>query len=663
MSPPVANHAGSQVPQGYALVPVNQQQVSASLRVTVLVRREADPVAGHLVVLRDTLDAQVLLGAMADVTGCVHQWLEIWVQNVTGLTTALPACVDPLSNAVLDQRWKSQFDAFSELGRASVVATGWEANHPDPVYIDLQTLAPVHPKDKETGHAWQLCMDDALLDFVQLPRYSTSLHRYLYLAAMADKSPFVPMTPGAPANSSCQQVSRVTGQSGNRLVPLNPAGGLMMVRPHALVGCDAFIELLSGQSWEGVSHGKSVVTLGLGGASAGSMAGLGDERLAAGWLLMGSAGRRGRLAEVLHLKLRLLADAVAGVCAAAEKTQRPLFNLSPDSFQVGLGQGGCALPTLWTARLGLVDPGEALAMPVRTADYNYHLPAKSGGSIYQPGSVSKPVQGKGSVRIRKTLVASGDQLTLEGTFTTQEQLSLGKNDLAWFRLNLSSGPVDLYAHLDRETAMAPGEWRFRTLNQKLAGETRQALAAAEGVPLSDVPFEILPLLSTPCDLYALGVLAVRVLLVNKQTKLSVALDEVMSLAKTLAADQEGGETDWGSRIAAAMESDPRWLDSLGPHRLVHEPIEPQQAFDVIPPVLWCEVLATVVRMFPGLTPQCPSRDFGDAPAKGVHRVFERAGNDLDAILLRTRSLIVIDWRFNREVHSVLRRHLAGLAGK
>ena len=37
-------------------------------------------------------------------------------------------------------------------------------------------------------------------------------------------------------------------------------------------------------------------------------------------------------------------------------------------------------------------------------------------------------------------------------------------------------------------------------------------------------------------------------------------------------------------------------------------------------------------------------------------------NDLNRLLLRTRSLIVIDWRFNREIHAVIRRYRVGMPG-
>jgi hypothetical protein len=60
-------------------------------------------------------------------------------------------------------------------------------------------------------------------------------------------------------------------------------------------------------------------------------------------------------------------------------------------------------------------------------------------------------------------------------------------------------------------------------------------------------------------------------------------------------------------------------------------------------------------MLPGIGPDSYCRDYGDAPRGGLHKIYEQAQPALDALLVRTRSLIVIDWRFNREIHAVLRR--------
>jgi hypothetical protein len=201
--------------------------------------------------------------------------------------------------------------------------------------------------------------------------------------------------------------------------------------------------------------------------------------------------------------------------------------------------------------------------------------------------------------------------------------------------------------------LAEGEARFRTVAQSLPPEVTSALRAAEGVSLARAPFEVVPLLSTPCDLYALAVLAVRTFLVNQQNTLAVALDEVLSLARRIATEHQP-DVPLVTRIASVLNSEPRFGKSLAPHRLVQEPMEPMAALELLPPEMWYHTLAVIVRLFPGIGPDSYCKDYGDAPALALEVVFNKPLEELEQLLIRSRSLIVIDWSSNREVHSAIR---------
>jgi hypothetical protein len=155
-------------------------------------------------------------------------------------------------------------------------------------------------------------------------------------------------------------------------------------------------------------------------------------------------------------------------------------------------------------------------------------------------------------------------------------------------------------------------------------------------------------------MYSLAVLGARALLVDADTTLAIATDELLSLARQVAL-QHQANTPLGERIRAIFQADSRWLNSLGPHRLTRDTLTPQEAFDLVPANLWFDTLALLVRMFPGVGPDSFCRDFGDAPRGGLNKIYEPVQNHLDTLLIRTRSLVVIDWRFNREIHAVLRR--------
>src|SRR5262249_6821536 len=150
---------------------------------------------------------------------------------------------------------------------------------------------------------------------------------------------------------------------------------------------------------------------------------------------------------------------------------------------------------------------------------------------------------------------------LEGTLVMQERINVSPHDLLWIRLPLPAGRVDLYGNLYTTDGLAQSEARFRTVRQKLSAEVVTALKGREGVAFARSPFEVVPLLSSPCDLYAMGVLAARTFLVNPQNTLAVALDEIQSLGRQAAAEHKSGKP-LAERIGELMSGDARFTASL-----------------------------------------------------------------------------------------------------
>ena len=653
MSSSKPNSGLTTVPEGYIVIPIAEDQKAAALKICVLVRPKPDPVGGHLVVLRDTIDAKVFLGCIVDASSQVLEWLELWIQNTETLINTASASYQSLSNAMLDNRWRQQSQAFEHLEGAAIVKTGWESEHPLPTFLDISTRLPIHPIESSSGTHWKLCTDEGLLQQKELPGYAGSLHRYLYVPALGEDSQLVPVTSGAPTNASTQPFSEICGNP-THMIPLNPGAGLMLVKKHFPIGLEVFADILSGAAWDGLKHGRAELEL--------------DEQLNAlrknetvfnvdGRLFLETRSQYSRLAETFHLKLRLIADIVSSVHSMVYHLQRPLLNISPDNWQIKLGEPGRGLPFLWTARAVLSDPGDASPLSIEGSDLKYFLPAlESGTSIYRPLAGSISTKGKASVRIRRVLPDNSDITTIEGTFATQERIDLARNDLVGFRLNLACGEVNLYAHLEADSAMAPGEWRFRTVAQKKDDTAVSDLRAAEGVPMPEVPFEIIPLLSSPCDLYSLAVIAIRILLVDNTNSLPVALDEILSLPRQIEADYNE-PTSLETSISDIFNKDNRWLESLGPHHLTYDKITSDEAFNSIPCELWWTALSIILRMFPGSGPETECKDYGDAQQGGLHKVFERTIADLDNLILRTRNLIVTDRQSNQEISGVIQRYL------
>src|SRR4051812_33870805 len=312
--------AVNQLPPAYTPVPVVPGQEAAPLRLCVVVRQTPDPVAGHLVVLRDTIDARVLLGCVTDAAARIHQWIELWIQTPDALNDTPQAYRQGLANAALDDRWRRQCDAFDQLDTPGLIRTGWEDAHPAPSFIDATKLAPVRLVAKHNA-SWQLCTDDALLARRGLPAYGTTLHRYLHDPAAPD-GPLVALAPDAPQTDATLPLSQLLAD--NALVPVNPGAGLMMVRSYHPVPYEAFADVLGGAPWDGLLHGRNTIDLAppispRAGAAADNGVPPVEDRL-----FLARHGRAGHLVETLHLKLRLIADAISAARTLTAHTQRPI---------------------------------------------------------------------------------------------------------------------------------------------------------------------------------------------------------------------------------------------------------------------------------------------------------------------------------------------------
>lgn len=613
-------------PEGYRLASI-ERGAGGAVRLCVVLN------GNEPVVLREGLDARVYLGAVADAAGRVQRWLELWVQETDGVSKAPAAYRDKLDNAALDERWRVRAEALAECLPGGLLATGFEKEHPPAIFIDAKTLSPVD------GPEWRLCTDEAVLSQGGATAYGSTLARFLTKEGDGTLTPA-----NAEAGSEGPEaLAKALGVGGS--IAFNSGAGLMLAAPFLPLGYDAYVDALSGMA---VDHGDESLLRELAEANLGASDGVN-----AGLLTWGEPGRLGRVVETLHLKLRLLTDAVSQVRQATEASQEPLLNVASSGFRVRLGGRGTGLPYLWTARVGLVAAGEGLALKIPGAtggvEARYFLSADtSGPGIYRPASMGHGVSGRGLLRIRRvTTDASGT--VIEATLSCRERLSAGSRDLVWLRFAVGGVRADAYGLIETETALASGEIRIRTVAQKLEGDLASRLKQAEGVPIQDAMFELVPMLSTPVDLYGLAVLGVRTLLVDGRNTLPIAFDELMSLAYQSSQDAEG---TLEARISGLLESDPRWRDTLGPHRVHADVKDPEEGLSAIPVGLWAEVLAALVRLLPGVGPESWCGDLGDAPAGAVQRVFDGPSEDLRRLLVRSRGLLLGDLKWSRELHSI-----------
>lgn len=444
-------------------------------------------------------------------------------------------------------------------------------------------------------------------------------------------------------------------QSAPSATVVNPGGGCVAVRRYSPIRLGAYVDLLGGAAFDGVHHGKQPLAIdgGLRDLSQSST----RQRLADGMLLSARDGRSSQLAEVLCLKLRALADAVDATAAATEASNCPLLNLDADAFRVELVEPGRGLPALWSTRITLARPGSAVPIAIEGSDHHLFTTHNADPSIYRARSGEGGRRGNGVLRIRDVR-QDGDAIIVESTLETDEALHASVRDIIAVETEVAGARVVLYGHVDPDEAMRGGEVRFRTLSRRYPAAISTGLKALAGVPVDRAGIRVLPFLSSVFDMYSLGVLAVRTLLSGGSQTLPIALDAVQSFKKLL--DQEAASAaaqPLPGRIAALLSGDdPRWLERLGPQHLIADTeLAAAEAMNQVPGMLWSEVLAWVMQMFPGHPGTSFARDFADAPAAAQHRVFAPAQDQMSALLRRTMSLIVVDWTANREIASLIRK--------
>jgi hypothetical protein len=623
----------------------------AALRICVAVRSTPDPVAGWLVPLFQTADANVYLGGVCDARGHRKDWLEIWVQTVGRERGEVGS---EWNNAYLDARWRERCEVLTKLTPSAVLGGGWEEEHPLPSYLardDKGRWAAVHPRHPSVGSegAWRLCQDDSVLRRAGLPRYGESSERYLYEPDLGPEGPLIPA--GATAGRGRRLTTAEPEQGfGAHWVGFNPAGGLMFVRRHGQWTLTQFKWILEGYGWEGSGQGRGRVWL----AEADRT--FGERGYAAnnhGLIFSGRWGRSGRVLECYLLKLMLFREVLVSVATALKAEGRPFLDLQADDFRVAVDDAPSRLPRLWAFRLQLGRTSESIAVDIQAGGARFYRPSRPvGESVYRSPDGAKNRPGRGSVRIRNVRDGTSEgTLVLEGTLSSSDLSISRPSDLVRLELPVRSERKLVYVRPVTGANLARDEVRFESLPLLAEAATSEALLALNGVSWDLIPFEVLPQLSSPSDLYSLAVIGLEILLDSRRVRLEMALDECRSLARAIAAQPEGEALT--HRRARALDAEPRFAKSLGPQNLLREDLTEEQVAECLPPELWWPAFDILVRMLPGVLRDGWARDLGDAEPSALHACLQPALEELDALLERVRCVLFGDWVSNREALTVI----------
>jgi hypothetical protein len=638
---------------GHQLAPIHRVEHSP-LRICVLVSLELKQGASPFVLLRELPGARVYLGAVCDEER-IQEWVEVWVQTLELRELAFSGYQERLSNHAFDQRWRAEGAALRKNIPNGLIVTWMEEENPDPIVVKRLSTDLTGTGFAATEPAsWRICADDRLLESFGLPPYSTSTFRYLHEPAATDAKTFLATSADAPVNSHVQNLDRLSAAPDTHAVFNQHAGLVRVVRFYPLE-LENHLRILEGMPWESSALDASHL---LPDSQYAALQAWSAKPKGLPFLLHGAANSSDRLNEIFFLKLSILREMFREVRACVKAHQMPLLNLSPASFRTGLAETGDQFPALWSAKCWLVKPSQAYPLKIKSTEQRYFIRlGRIEPSPFLPEGIGAHSFGIGSARIRN-VTSEADGIILEGTLVAEDYLGLDPHDLLWFKLPLGEQKLEFYAHVYRD-ATGPKEARFRTVPARLSESVESSLKHVAGAIFPKSPYEIWPLLSSPCDMFSLGVIAVRVLLANDQSNLPVILDEILSLARRLGEEQSKKE-NFPVKLKSLLDSDERLAQLASPRAMIASNGSAQPKFKSVERELWLEAVTVLLRLFPGTGAQSYCKGFGDVSPLALEAVFDRPIQELETLILRLRSLLAPSLSANEEIAGVLLEQLASI---
>jgi hypothetical protein len=645
----------SQGQLGLQWVPIHGPHMDLPVVLCLLVQGQPSAGESPFVLLRELTGSSVYLGAVCDAAGRPQEWVEIWLQQAEQKDGAFSSQAKALDNSTLDQRWRAEFERTRASLPESVLVTGMESRNPRPLLIKLSAATTQPAFAKVTAASWRLCTDDDLLKSLGLPAYSSSSHRYLYDPRASAKKALIATTTDAPQNASVQGLDHLLAEGEFETI-FNPHAGLMRVTRFIPLELEDYLQILEGRAWSGPvpqMHQPGTTSIYT------ALSQWSEHRNSAGFFLQTSVSFGQRLDEVFFLKLTVLLELVKAVRSYVEAQQIPLLNLGPASFRVSLPDVADEFPAVWGAKFQLVRPSQAYPLSIQLAKDKYFVRAgRVEPSPFLPEGLGAYSFGTGSIRVRN-VVANDQGLVLEGTLIAEDYLGVTEQDLLWFKLPLPQERLEFFANISTSEQVGPKEARFRTIPMVLPDALLRRMKAAAGTAFQRAPYEICPLLSSPCDLYSLGVLGTRILLANSRSNLPVIVDDALSLAQRVAREA----TDTAGVLAelkALTARDRDVLDRLSPNTLVESGDSPEQARAKLPIELWWETMALLFRFFPGLGPHSFCHTLGEAPNEALEAVFDRPVSELENLVRRLRHILLPGTAANLEIAQLLRDELTAI---
>ncbi len=381
------------------------------------------------------------------------------------------------------------------------------------------------------------------------------------------------------------------------------------------------------------------------------------------WIYRGDTSGRFAL-EVLHLKMNLFSQLCRGLRAYHARCREPHLDVSPGQVMVDIVPGSTNLPARWTFRVRLIGVAGAQRFPTEGAPEGavppLLTPAPDADRIFVSPFVRKAEFGREeSLRVTvRSVRAEGAVFKLEGSASSERARLENVQAGDALRLAPAGGPLE-----------GMTVWGVVDGTEERGVRFTAVIGGAPGMDPSRKPGDFdagvafYPRFQVPCDLYALGMLYFRTMLVNDGTDLLAVDDAVNRVLKKLALWLEGKKSPAAARVAGElMPIVEREKEVFATTAVLHLQDDRDERPRALPQRLWSDLLLFGFRLVTGIPGFSFATGHADCPPDKPESLMDQVMTELAGLEDRVRIELFSKAERDREIFEVCSELLDELPG-
>jgi hypothetical protein len=660
--------------------------------------------------------SRVLLGRVASGADHTLHPIAVKIQRSFYRPAASGSAQETLTNPLLEEMWRRERENLIKCAGSQVVPLidlGEESFRNRPTTLCKKVRAYFHPICPKCRGPLQDCRDDILLRDHGLPEYSKSIVRYLYCSACAagvGRRTFYTTSPGsdehlkgdaevrrrgelyrdfgAIVNSLSEEVRAslsvtfpcaaclyredcypAEGSGGksipaeSRLIPVSYYEFHLLPLEVMELHYDEMSDLLGGASWQVLrdrvrqqgAPGREPVLEAVDNVFTSPIQ----------WIYRQDTAGRFPL-EVLHLKLNLFSQLCHGLRAYHARCREPHLDVSPGQVMVDVVPGSTNLPARWTFRTRLIGVAGPHRFPTAGAPSgalpDLLVPAPDADRIFVSPYVRKAEYGREeALRVTvRSVKADGGRVKIEGSASSERARLEGCQPGDVLRMIPNSGGGSLEGLTLWGTVDAPEERgiRFTAIVEATSGFDGSKKPAD-----FDAGVAIFPRFQVPCDLYGLGMLLFRTLLVNDATDILAVDDAIQRILKKLALWLEGKKAPAAARVAGElMPIVEREREVFGSSALLYLQEDREERPRALPARLWSDILLFGFKLITSIEGFSYATGHADFPPDHPEGMLDLVMTELAGLEDRVRIELFSKSHRDREIFEVCEELLDEISG-